>query len=71
MSEVGTQVGGSLLREDVDRAGAVVETGDAAAGGVGEADFRTFDLMLAGAAFELADDLDGLRCTGCADGVAA
>ena len=49
----------------------MVEAGDTAAGGVGEADFRAYDLMFASASFELADDLDGLRCTGCADRVTA
>ena len=56
--------------EDVDRTGAVVEAGDAAAGAMGEADARALDLARPAPAAQLADDLDDLRGPGGADRVA-
>ncbi len=49
----------------------MIETGDAAAGRVGDADLGILHLMRAGAPFQLAHDLDRLRGTGGADRMSA
>src|SRR5258706_1538982 len=48
--------------ENVDRAGAMVETGNAAARGMRQADLRAFDLTRARFAPQLPHDLHHLRC---------
>src|SRR5262249_7869233 len=59
-----------LAREDVDRAGAVVEARDAAAGGMRQADLGVPHLAGPGFAAQLAHHLDHLGCAGGADRMA-